>query len=207
MYPTTFRTLAVAFAAGTFSIVAGALGTACSDDRSPSSATDAGVAPTSDVTPAGTAGEVAGDPAVGPASPLPTDDAAAVRDELLTLAAGASFGTGRAADMTIIEAWLAEYPAIERTLFDDQPSTATTLSSSSAFLIEDVTAPGDQAFAWAVLGTDGTCAGAVAVIAGTADGSVSDADVPTVFAPVDDLEPCTARAAIAAFTTLALDAG
>lgn len=201
MYPTTIRTLAAAFAAGTFAITAG---TACGGDDTAPIATEATATPDTEATPDSTAtpdtgpGEIADDPEVGPASPLPTADADAVRDELIELAEDAPFGTGSGPDFTIIESWLAEYPALERSLFDDQPATATSISASSAFLMEDVTAPGEQAFAWAVLGADGTCAGAVAVIPGNPDGSVSDSGLPTVFAPVDDLASCTARAAIEA---------
>lgn len=221
MYPTTARTLAVAFAAGTFAITAAAGVTACSSDDAAPRATSSSAVDTEDTSGGGepsttdastteastndatttdvsVVDEIEGDPVVGGATPLPATDAAAVRDELLALAENAPFGTGWGPDTTIVTAWLEVFPGMGRSLFDDQPATDTSISSSSAFLMEDVTAPGDQAFAWAVLDSSGRCAGAVAVIPGNADGSVSDSGLPTVFAPVDDLASCTARAAIEA---------
>lgn len=175
------RTLAVAFAAGTFALAG------CRADDAPSTMSAHDAEP-----------PVEADPATG--SPLPTTDAAAVRDELLELAAAAPFGqTGSGPDFTIVTAWLEVHPGLARTLFDDQPADPATISSSSAFLMEDLRAPGDQAFAWAVADLDGECAAAVALIPGNPDGSVSDSGRPTVFAPVDDPATCSARGALEAF--------
>lgn len=203
------RTFAVAFAAGTFALAG------CGGDDAPTatSSHDAetpgtAAAPATDATDptieaVATNDTIPTDPTGGPGpagSPLPTDDPAALRDELLELAVEAPFGqTGSGPDFTIIEAWLAVHADLARTLFDDQLADATTISSSSAFLMEDLRAPGEQAFAWAVLGTDGDCAGAVAVIPGNPDGSVSDSGLPTIFAPVDDLATCSARGALEAY--------
>ncbi len=188
------RTLAVAFAAGTFALAG------CRADDAPSTMSAHDAEPPVDTPSIGPASPdtVTSDPAAG--TPLPTDDAAAVRDELLALAAAAPFGqTGSGPDFTIVTAWLEVHPGLARTLFDDQPADPATISSSSAFLMEDLRAPGDQAFAWAVADLDGECAAAVALIPGNPDGSVSDSGRPTVFAPVDDPATCSARGALEAF--------
>jgi len=138
-------------------------------------------------------------------SPLPTPDAAALRDELLDLAARTDVDGELSAGTAIISRWLAEHPGLQLSLFDDQPATEEVVSSSTAFLIASPDSPvpevaGEQHFAFAVLDTSGRCAGGIAVIPGEADGSVADDGRPTEFAPVaTPASDCSAAATSALY--------
>lgn len=189
MHTLHVRTAAMAFAAGTI-----ALSGCSSPDRGPVARSSQDMSSGASIVPTDTVVDTT-------ATPASEVDARTLRDDLLRLAASAPFGrSGWAADTTIVETWLETYPTLQRTLLDDQLVDPATVSSSSAFLIDDTTGAGDQSFAWAVVDAGGTCAGAVVIIPGEPDGSVSDADVPTRFVPVDELRTCSARGAIDALT-------
>ena len=131
---------------------------------------------------------------------LPTGDAGSARDELLQLAAAADpLAAGGYPDTAILSAWLEAVPALQLTVFPDVPANEQTVSASSAFLISQEPGVGDQLWGFAVADTDGGCAGAVAVIDGNPDGSVSDADEISSWHELDDLAVCSATAAIEAY--------
>jgi hypothetical protein len=135
------------------------------------------------------------EPTATTASPLPTASAAATRNDLLGLAATADF-TSAYPDTAIVQNWLSVYPGIERTLLDDQPADASTVSTSTAFLAAPLTSDLDQAWGFAVLDQSGICAGGVVVI-------LDGAAFPSQFVPVDALTECTAEAAVASVAALA----
>jgi hypothetical protein len=189
----------VRFATGV-AIAALAVGplTGCSGDPRTSSVDAVGStvlepAPSSTVAVDSTAPQVA-------ASPLPTANAAATRDELLLLAASTGFGDAFP-DSAMVGHWLETYPGLQRTLLDDQPADPTTVSVSPAFLTTPLSSDADQAWGFALVDSNGTCAGGVAVILGGGDPTLPPATVPTQFATVEGFTPCTARAAVDALVT------
>lgn len=182
--------LAVAFAAGTFAVTAcnGTVGTTAPTPTTTTPSAPPSAAPTS---------AAAGESSV-PAfrTPLPTDDAVATRDELLALAHRADIHDGFP-DTAMVTSWLTAYPNLRLTLFADQVAEADTISVSPAFLITEVDAAYDQAWAFAVADRAGRCAAAVAVIPGT-DTAVADDAVPTIeFTTLDLVDECSADGAIA----------
>ncbi len=159
---------------------------------SPAAPADVPVVPPTDVPVRGS------DDGDGPfvTNPLPADDAVVVRDQLLALAGAADFGAGHP-DTAMIQSWLTAYPDLQLTIFDDQPAGPSTVSSSSTFLLTEVTSAYDQAFGFAVADRSGRCAGGVIVIPGTDDAAATTGSAPSIFTPVDDLAVCTAEQAIA----------